>query len=654
MVNVSFEIAKGSLNEIWLIRRESCGSYSAHKSEVHRKLLDKCGSVQEATETVNACHDRPVPYHLIQITIREGRIHSYKSLHINWGEGPATRTCEFMTYKNIAREVRLVTVVVKEQKIPTAEALHKARCKAICNSRYFSTTRQDPHDLAEAFTRLTATKAARICWTEHYLKNCETKHLSAREALREFKDHASCASKERRALTVYRFHLNRDFARIALSLLQQQSGWGDAEMWWSDTGYVSIPDPFFRFVFFTDETEADTCPIKRVLFEQYYMAPCEKGPYDAARMETVQYVFSRTMPSVLDLEEEEEEKEEEEPTQDDMLVGNEGYIAVLDYKMFYPHVMCLLATDHAYVHRMRHMMQAMAELEMHTLKKAYVKELGILKYINCKLYNRMHKLSVSILNCLVTACKQEGLNVITTQTDSVTVRVPETVLESNPLPHLAKKLQARVATSYQNFTATLVVERKGTNMVYFHTNKHILYNNEQEVVHRTGFNVKTFCPAMVKTIEDATDNYTQFTELLRDSTRLRSFVLTKMREHAGEMSDLASKSYALPMHPLSWLLHVQPGEDGLFLSMPPLYAAVDQYRKDNQMTMPTLRSFLLCLSNECQTSQTKHLETDSTARVLRDVFSANMGIVNWPVIKNELIEHFTEKTIRYFHGGRVL
>lgn len=677
LINWCIENIGGRLNEKWLLRVESDGSYREILSEVHRPLLNKSGSMSAAVNALSACHDRPIPYHAIDILISEehGRIHSYWPKHNDWED-----LGDISALANIAPEIRLVTVIVKEQEKSAGATLHQARCSALADRRFFTReTSKKPHDVAESLTYLTGVRPLRLVVNEKHCGTLETQSLSALETLEFLKDHASRTGQEKETLTVYRLHMNRNFALVALKVIcaeilteKQRT---DSEPWWSETGYVFMPNSFFRFIFFTDGAQADVCPIERLFFEQYFTVPCETGGYNASCAENVTHVFSGMVSlaggeqTIIDVAIRREASSlagmmEREPVDASEGVSGEGKIAVFDYKMFYPYVMYVSAESPAYKRRVLHMATALSLVP--GLKKVYVKELGMLGIVRKQLYDNMRALSLIILSSLIGACESTGLRVIFTQTDSVTVRVPPSVMQANggSLEQLASVLQQIVRGQHPTFLSQLKVEREGTNMIVYNSNKHILYDGEQ-VVHRTGLDAKTFCPAMSRTIQEATRNKKQILQLLCSSsaqidtsmegysTFLRTFVSDKLTEHAMTKRDLVCESYSLPMPLLTQILHVQPGEDGMFTTKPPLYLVLSQYRADNAITLPTIGAFMSSLLQTTDITS-KHLDHENTKRVLGMVFTENMGMIRWRLVLEELIEHFVAKTVSFLAGGRLV
>lgn len=700
LVNWCIERSSERLNEKWLVRTGQ-GIYKELLNEMHRPQLDTCLTIADAINAVSASHDRPIPYHLIDVEIdkEDGRIHKYAPVHDDWEDVE-----DIPILAKIAGEIRVVSVIVREQELPMGSFLNKARCSLLLDKSFVTQgTSKKPHDVAERLTRETGVHPVRLAVSEQHRRRRSTQSLSGRETLEFLKAHASRTGKDRDTLTVYKLHMNKHFARVALMVIcaeiltKQQRTWSNYEPWWSEMGYVFMPNPFFRFIFFTDSTQADACPLERLFFEQYYSVPCEIGGYSASNATNVTHVFSRMVPSkdqspmdvdgeaTMALSPDQSCKKGKKrqyvrykiegrdcllPLQGSAVAmekkaldASEGNIAVFDYTMFYPHVMSVAAKSPAYSRRVSHMAASLAIIP--GLKKLYVKELGILALVRQPLYNRMHALALAILRSLVHACKQIGLGLITTQTDSVTVHVPPAVMQANggSLEQVASTLQQIVRAHHPAFLSELKLERQGTSMIFYNSHKHILYDGEQ-VVHRTGINAKTFCPAMSKSIQEATEHRTQALELLCSgqpdaslegyNTALRTFVSDKLREHAVEKADLVCKSYSLPMPLLAHILHVKPGDDGLFTTVPPFYLTLSQYRADNALTMPTIEAFMSSLH---QTSgiNSKHLDPEKMKRTLTAIYTENTGqMIRWRLVFEELIEYFAMKTVSFLSGGRLV
>jgi hypothetical protein len=674
----------GRLNENWLVRVENDGSYREILSEVHRPLLDKCEYMADAINAVSISHDRPIPYHLIDIVIsqEDGRIHSYAPKHKEWED-----LADIPRLVNIADEVRLVSVIIKEQEQATGPRLSQARASVIGNRCFFTSgTSKKTHDVAEQLTFLTDVRPRSVVVTEQHRGKLSTQHLSARKTLELLQAHALHARLEKtKTLTVYRLHLNKQFARAALrviceKILTEKQLANSEPWWWSETGDVFLPTPAFRFVFFTDGAQADVCPTERLFFEQYFTVPCEIGSYDASCAKNVAHVFSRMVP--LPDTKQTDAMEVDTPGQPapraassiimddgnvDASAGQmdvEANIAVFDYEMFNAYVMYVSAESPAYQRRVLHMEAARPFVS--GLKNMYVKEIGMLALVRRPLYNRMRALCLAILGSLVNACKQIGLRVVLTQTDSVTVCVPPPIMQANggSLDRLASVLQQIVTARHRTFRSNLKVERQGTSMIVYGRNKHILYDGDH-VVHRTGFESKTFCPAMSRVIEEATSNRGQALQLLCSSdsqiktgengysTYLRTFVSGRLGEHAVEKTDLVCESYSLPMPLFVHVLHVQQGEDGLFATLPSLYRVLPEYSADNRGTMPTVKSFMSSL-NMSTGMDTKHLDHANIKRVLEAIFTENMGMIRWRLVREELVQHFVLKTISFLTGGRLI
>lgn len=668
LINWCIEKTHEGLAEKWLVRLEKDATYREIISETNSHLLKACRSIEEATNTVVASHNRPIPYHPIDIVSsgEDGRIHAFTPKHKNW-----ENQTDIPTLVKIAQEIRLVTVIVKEQKQPSAEQMNKARLSVINDPSFFSTpTSKNHHHVAEKLTSVTGVKPTELLVTEQYAGTHSTKSLSAMETLLFLKDHALRSHRQKDTLTVYRLHMNKAFARVAQTVICAEILTGkqaiQSKPWWSDKGYVFMPNTFFRFVFFIDEAQANLCPIQRLFLEQYFTVPCESGVYNATCAENVSHIFSRMVPLVAG---EQTTMETMEPeggnlTPDAIVTKDkvdayqathgEPMIAVFDYKMFYPYVMHISTESPAYQSRVLHMDKARDLVP--ALKQVYVKEIGMLGLVRQPLYNRMYDLSLIILDTLKDVCKQTGLQVILTQRDSVTVKVPNTVLQANlnSLNAIASVLQQKVMEKHPTFLSELKLERWGTTMICYGPNKHILYDGEN-LVHRTGFQAKTFCPAMSKTIEEITSNRTQAIELLCSlppQKNMKNFVSNKLREHAVKKTDLVCQSYGLPLPLLLHVLHVEPGKNGLFTDRPPIYLALTKYNADNEQTRPTIQSFMAQI--KMTGTGNRYLDHDKTKRVVETVFSEKMGMIRWGLVCEELREYFAMKTVSFLTGGRLV
>lgn len=667
MINWCIEKTDKGLVQKWLVRLEKDATCREIISETNNLLLKTCRTTEEAINAVVASHDRPIPYHPIDIVMSEedGRIHAFSPKYNNW-----ENHADIPTLVKIAQEIRLVTVIVKEQEQPSGEKMEKARDSVLKDPSFFSTsTSKNHHNMAETLTTVTGVKPTELLVTEQHAGAISTNSFSALETLMFLKAHASHAHQQKDTLTVYRMHLNKPFARVAQTVIcaeiltVQQAI--QSKPWWSNRGYVFIPNPFFRFVFSADEAQANSCPIQRLFLEQFFTVPCELGVYNATCSENVLSIFSRMVPlmageqtTMKTLESDEEILAPPAIVDKDNVyashaIHHEAKIAVFDYKMFFPYLMYITAESPAYQSRVLHM--AKAREIVPDLKQVYVKEIGMLGLVRKRLYNRMYDLSHIILGTLKNVCKQTGLKVILTQTDSVTVKVPATVLHANrdSLNVLASVLQQKVMKQHPTFLSELQLERWGTRMIYYGPNKHILYDGEN-LVHRTGLHAITFCPAMSKTIADATSSMTQAIKLLCSSphTNMHKFVSNKLREHSVKKTDLACLSYSLPLPHLLRVLHVHPGKNGLFTDMLPLYLVLTTYLADNKQTMPTVDSFMAHL--KMTGTGNRYLNRDKVKRVVETVFSEDMGMIRWGLVLDELIDYFAMKTVSFLTGGRLV
>ena len=647
--------------EKWLVRFENDGTYREIPSDVHNHLLNGCVSIEAAINAVSSSHDRPIPYHLIAINEVNGRIQAFQPRHNYW-----ENVEDIPMLAKIAHEIRLVTVIVKKQEQPTGECLNRARLSVLKDPNlFFAGTSKKEHHVTEKITLATNVKPTELVITEQHNGNISTRRLSAKETLKFIKAHALHAHQQNDTFTVYKLHLNRNFARVVQAVIcgeiltQKQAT--DSKPWWSQNGYVFLPNSFFRFVFFTDGKQADQCPLLRVFLEQYFTVPCELGTYNATSCENVRHMFSEIAP----LKTGEQTTIKRLQSDVDVLtpativdasrpMEEETNIAVFDYSMFYPYVMYIAADSHAYQTRVLHMTKSRTLVP--ALKQVYVKELGMLGIVRQQLYNRMHSLSLTILGTLKDVCKQIGLRVIITQTDSVTVRVPDTVFQAHgaSLEALASVVQDNVRHHHPSFLSELKLERQGTDMILYGPNKHILYDGEK-LAHISGLHAKTFCSAMTKTMEELTVSKTKAIQLLcstKSHTELREFVENKLRQHASHKTDLVCQSYSLPMPLLVHTLHVQPGENGLFSNMPLLYLALKTYRADNEQTMPTCRSFMAHVNK--LGVDLKHLRVENTKRVLESLFTEDMGVIRWSVVYEELLQYFALKMISFLQGGHLV
>lgn len=669
LINWCIDKDNDRLSEKWLVRLENGGSYREMICEVHRVLLNKCFSPSEAINAVSLSHNRPIPYHPIgiEIGVEDGRIYAYTPKHNDWED-----LADITSLVNIAGEIKLLTVIVTKQEQPTGESMNNAR-SAVINNPVFccKRTAKKSHDVAAMLTFLTQVKPTELVVTEQHGGPLGTRTLSAKETLDFLKAHASHAYKERATLTVYKLHMNKRFAHAAMQVITSEilteKQRTIVQPWWSEEGYVFMPNPFFRVVFFTDPNHVEACPLERLFLEQYFTVPCESGGYNASCSKNVTHIFSRMVPSISDnqtamkkggLENSEEfqatmsNREEARVTP---TIPGICKIAVFDYKMFYPYVLCVLAGSLAYRSRVSHM--AAARILVPALKSVYTKELGMLALVRQPLHGNMLALAETILGSLVKACQHLGIQVLLTQTDSVTVRVSSTVIQAcgGSMEHLGLVLQQKVRVQHPTFLSELKLERQGTNMIMYGPNKHILYDGEQ-VVHRTGFHAKTFCPAMSCTILDATDNMSRAKLLLCTSdqnTPLTMFVSKKMKEYTHGRKDLLCDSYGLPLPLLIHALHVQPGDNGMLSNMPHLYLALSQYRADNEQTMPTLRYFTNSLNAGTITPlKNKHLDPELAKRAVESIFTEKMGMIRWSLVLEGLIEHFVMKSVSFLIGGR--
>lgn len=663
LINWCIEATREELIEKWLVRGETDRSYREIISEVHRPLLKKSSSVIAAIEAVSRSHNRPIPYHPMDIVINQedGRIHSYKPKHNDWQD-----LTDITTLVSIAEEITLVTAIVKKQEQPTTVNMNKARNHVLGEKCFFRKgASKKTYHVAERLTFLTGVKPICLTVNEQHHGKISSQSLSAKETIFFLMGHASSANKEKRTLTIYRLHMNRAFAQTVLEVICREVLTSTAKPFWSKTDYVYMPNPFFRFVFIVDEADTDVCPIARLFLEQYFAFPCDTGVYNASCADNVAYIFSRMVPLEPEEQMSEEEDMNEEPISPAALVDCKGVdarkwtddgsrIAVLDYTMFYPYVMCVTTQSPVYQSRVLHMTAARSIVP--SLKKVYVKELGMVGLLRKPLYGRMRGLFLAILDTLIKSCKHVGIQVILTQTDSVTLRVPMSVMQANggSLDQLASVLQQMVRAQYPDFTSELKLEREGNSMIVFGPNKHILYDAET-IVHCTGMSSKTFCTAMSRTIEEATSNMTQACQLTCSSdpqSELQTFVSRTLRNHAQDKTNMACKSYSLPQHVFTYILHVQPGEDGMFTTMPNLYLVVPQYKADNASTMPTITSFHSY--TKMAKVDTRQLHDKDIKAVLATVFTESMGMIRWKLIQNELIEYFVSETVTFLRGGRLV
>ena len=673
LINWCIQRNNEGLSEKWLVRLENGGAYREIICEVHRFLLNNCSSIDEAINTVSQSHKRPIPYHPIDIEIsgKDGHIVAFTPKKNDWED-----LADIPALVNIAREIKLITLIVTEQEQPSGELLNKARCAVINNPLFCSSgSSKNSHNVAEMLTFLTGVKPIRLKVQEQHGGTSDTRMVSAKEALGFLKAHASQSHKEKATLTVYRLHMNKRFAQAALCVISAeiltQEQQTMSEPWWSDDGYVFIPNSFFRFVFFTDPQQIETCPLERMFLEQYFTLPCDGGAYNATCSKKVMHIFSRMVPPTST---DNETTVDERGLEISALIQNlivkreDGYtsqtihgqdkIAVFDYKMFYPYVLCESSMSLAYQRRVAHM--AAVRVLVPRLKSVYTKELGMLCLVRAPLYNNMRALAATILYTLVKACTELGLQVLLTQIDSVTVRVSSTVMQANggSLESLGSVLQETVRLQHPTLKSQLKLERQGTDLLIYGANKHVLYDGEN-VIHRTGFNAKTFCPAMYRTIQDATASRSLASQLLCTSdqnTDLLGFVSKKMKYYAQEKWDLVCESYGLTLPILLDVLHVQPGNDAMFSTKPILYLATPHYLSDNEQTRPTLRSFTNYLNAGTSTPlKKKHLDPETAKCAVEKVFSEKMGLViRWSVVMDELIEHFITKSRSFLRGGRLV
>lgn len=663
MINWCIQRNGEGLEQKWLVRVERTGSYREIVSDVHNHLLRDCTSINAAINEVSASHDRPIPYHPINIVINEeyDRIQHYTPKHNDWEDHT-----DIPTLVKIASEIRLVTIIVIEQEKPSGESLNKARCSLLKNSKFVSSSKKH-HDVAEQLTSMTGVKPIRLLITEQHDGVRSTQKLSARETLNFLKTHASRMHKKKDTLTVYRLHLNKEFAhdanKVICAEILTEKQYINSKPWWSSNGYVFMPNAFFRFVFFTSGAQPEACPLERLFLEQYFTVPCETGFYDATCPKNVSHIFSRMAP-LVDGEETIIAKLElpqnilqpaaildKDYVHASMGIRPEGNIAVFDFRMFYPFVMSVSAKSNAYSSRVLHMANVRSIVP--SMKRVYTKELGVVGLVRKPLYNRMIALSRTILGTLIDACRGSGIEVLMTQTDSVTVHVPLPVMEANggSMNNLAFLLQQKVRNYHPTFLSELTLEREGTHMLVYSANKHILYDGEK-VVHHTGFHCKTFCPAMSRTIQDLTSKRSKMVQLLcspTSCTDLPILISKKMRENVLDKTDIVCDSYSLnPL--LVQVLHVQPGEDGMFATMPTIYLALSKYRSDNEHTMPTFKSFMNALKMSTVTGiHNEHFQ--KTKRVVETIFTENMGIINWKKVIEEIIQYYEMKTVAFLKDG---
>jgi len=671
LINWCIDRKDGQLIQKWLVRAEINGRYKEILSEVNRPLLDKCHSVSEGTNAVLSSHNRPIPYHPIHVvrSQEDGRILSYLPKCNDWED-----LTDIPILASIADEIRLVTVIVQEQERPSSAVLNNARSSVVGDKRFFlNGTSKNNNHLSERLTFLTKVRPTRILVKEQHRGKETTKCLSAKQTLDFLQAHALDANRTKETLTIYRLHMNRTFARAALHVICKNvltEKQYKPEL--AETDYVFLPNPFFRFVFFVDRAQADSCPIERLFLEQYFIVPCETGTYNASCADNVAYVFSRMVPFEGDRQMAMDVQMDcksactavlmvTHPVNTCEEIQEESKIAVFDYKMFYPFSMCAVVNSPSYQCRVLHM--ATVRSRVPSLKKVYVKELGMLRLVRQSLYQKMRAFCLTILDTLIQACRQTGIQVLLTQTDSVTVRVPVSVLQAHggSLEQLALVLQKMVRKQHPNFLSELKLERQGTSMIIFSPNKHILYQEDQ-LVHRTGFEVKTHCPAMSRTIQEATYNRHQALQLLFPSQSqstagvtgysavLHSFVSRTLTGHTINRSDLACESYGLPLPMLTRVLYVKPGDDAMYVTMPPLYKVLSKYRKDYSVTIPSVESFFFYLTR-VGIENKAHLPQEQIKRVLESVFSGEMMNVRWHIVLEELTEHFVQKTIEFLSGG---
>lgn len=650
----------GKLGEKWLVREEETGLYREIVSDIHRHLLNDCSSINEAVNKVSSSYCRPIPYHPIYILIKEdGRIHDYRPMAKDWEDLE-----DIPILSKIAHEIRVVTVIVMKQEQPKGEKLNEARSSLIKEALFSSRDTFERENIAQQLSALTQVKPLRLLVTEQHDGLLSKQCLSAKETLTFLRTHASKAHEKKETLTVYRLHLNKKFGRDANAVICNKIlTETHSKPWWSNKGDIFMSNCFFRFTFFTNGAQPEQSPLERLFLEQYFMVPCETGAHNATSATNVENIMKHVVPE-MEWEKGPVKRQEDKLTVSPaaLISKSEGEasrgrsdkdkIAVLDYKMFYPYVMCMFTDSPAYKRRVLHM--ATARSLVPAIKDLYVKEIGMLKHNREALLFRVLALSRTILGSLTHACKQIGLTVLLTQTDSVTVHVTPTAMQTNggSLNHIVSVLQQKVRDQHPTFLSQLKLERSGTNMIIYGPNKHILYQGEN-VVHRTGFHCKTFCPAMSRTLEEVTTNRSQAMQLLcspATSTNLPMFVSNKFRQHVVDKTDLVCASYSLnPL--LVHLLHVQPGEDGLFNRMPHLYWALSKYNEDNLLTKPTKEAFLTYLNlNTAAMGSNKNVE--KAEQVLEKIFTENMGMIRWKQVLTELTEHYEKKTASFLKGAQ--
>lgn len=599
-------------SELWLVRYEDTGRLSLLRNGSNDGGLKRFSALEQATNFLLTNETRPLPYQLLTIaTDRDRNVDGWTATSSSaWSD-----VTELDRLREIAKSVRIVSFEVLEQTSPKSRSFHRARAVCLTNKNMWNKY-AGVHDVACEMTSLTGVTPTLVKVTVQEEGKHSSQTMTADRSLRFIEEDAEAHNNvQNMRLTVYKVHLNEKYARSLLKRLVgvlRPNKKCENHCYWNTKNRVTLDHPVFRFAFHTDPALSVCDPCERLLLEYYTGLPCETGPLEASSPSVASYMYRRLLPSsVRDVTEygnDEEssdgsgsdsedgdairpESESEDIISSDMAdvpdesvdTNNNAFrvICVFDYSMFYPHLVAALYNKQKAIrNRLNHMTAAREEFRDSSLKSFYTKELGGLRLVPG--FREFHEKMVSfgqyVLKELVLQCKAVGLTVVMTQKDSVTVLVPQETLSSYCSPeNIAGTLEANVRKKYTNFASPLKVERCGDAMLFFHSNKHVLYRKD-EMVKATGMFPKTLCSAVLASIDDIlrrpleTRNELFGGEENQTETSLLAQRLRKLaKTYAVGDDDLLSESVGLSTKCLLPILYAMPGEDNMFREMPLLF-----------------------------------------------------------------------------------
>ena len=574
--------------EVWLIRWEDTNELCAVGNQTSHVDLSLCSSFAEANQTLITSKTRPLPYHLMHVTVHEDEV-------IDWHqENMWLAVHDVDKLRDISKDVRVMYFDVLCQEEPDGREFHRTKVACLGDERLIGRYTSE-HVIAGVFTEKTNVMPTKMRVTLLHRNTVHEMPIVEGDRCRErvleslFRD---CREKKQQrenlTFTVYMLYLNKAFASKAVERVCSVLHPGKRAQdycYWSANGTIFLDDPRFRMCFFVDPNLMVTDPLNRVMLEYYTGMPCEKGVGEASAPGITGPLYERLGLLKLRSGEQEIEAEEDVNGHEDKNAATRQslaewngrglfrYIAVFDYAMFYPHVIrCMDPQNRLFSSRVEHM-AANRQRFAHIIKPLYTKEIGGLRLraSSTTFHERLLCVGKAILETLEDSCKSRGLSVITRQTDGVTVLVP--VDEEKNVWEICEQLQEDVKVRFKDFRAPLKVERTGTSMLYFHDNKHVLYGkNEHGVWSKAcGMYPSSLCHAVVQCMKS----------IIECPTRCKNFFSPCTAENLKQLkndaelltideTDLMSDSIGISSKSLIRCLYGVPGENNLFDCTPTL------------------------------------------------------------------------------------